>query len=542
MPRVIWNMKSFSRTQLPTFLLLLLLIAPFFQFFQINAEETPSWQKTLEGYFDIVETFDEIQDWSGTTHNGYSQDPNDMPKKLDGRPSIWNEYSDWTGAKESPVPWIGAHESKYLWRGTGKSLQMTLRGPEGYGPSRMATYVGDGRPDSGYLDEVHAFFMVRARDPYEETLDMSHRTWIREGNVWRLASNVEWDPHIKLPAGLKVDGQWLYQRDRLYCQELEPGQWCKISQRGVSEMDDGVNTIYVRLINGEDPNNHNFSMYHWFLSLTTENEFAWLGVFKFFVIATGFSAIDYWGNVAEHDQPCGGSWEAQRKEIYGMNFQIFNMINNSGSPNGPSGLTLKDDIAVATYDQEQGCWVYATQGVVNRNYHGVDFGPELLSNRWFGIEIRSNRGDVDGSNAETEIWAYNEFGEVIGHQLYSGDTKVNQFNHAMNKFEFGGNQFGAGYFTDIADTYEGRYYIDDFILDDKRIGPAYFALLQNQAPSRAEDINLDGQVDVLDIQLRTNVLLGFERDANFVQRSDVNLDGKVDILDLEKIVEVILGQ
>jgi hypothetical protein len=362
---------------------------------------------------------------------------------------------------------------------------------------------------------------------------------VPEGNSWRLASKNEWDPYIKLPAGLKVDGQWLYQRDRLYCDELEPGQWCKINQQGIGGVDDGINTLYVRLENGGNPNEHTFHLYHWFLSLSTENSVAYMGTFKFFFIASGFTAIDHWGNEIEHEMPCDGSWEQQRKEIYGMNYQIFQMCNDYYGPGGASALTLKDDIKVSTYDEERGCWIFQPLEVENRKYSGVDFGPGLLANQWIGIEIMSKRGTVDGHDGETEMWAYNEKGEVIGYQRFADDNRIRHFDHAMNKFEFGGNKFGRGYFTDIADTYEGRYYVDDFILDDERIGPTYFQLLESLSPTLIGDLNLDGQVDASDIQLCFNVVLGIEQDPDIFSRADVNEDGKVNALDLQMIVGLV---
>jgi hypothetical protein len=50
------------------------------------------------------------------------------------------------------------------------------------------------------------------------------------------------------------------------------------------------------------------------------------------------------------------------------------------------------------------------------------------------------------------------------------------------------------------------------------------------------DVNLDGIVDGLDIQLSANVLLSFELDPGIVSRSDVNEDGFVNILDVQEII------
>jgi hypothetical protein len=54
------------------------------------------------------------------------------------------------------------------------------------------------------------------------------------------------------------------------------------------------------------------------------------------------------------------------------------------------------------------------------------------------------------------------------------------------------------------------------------------------------DINLDGQVDVLDVQLCTNVFLGSETDPEIVARADVNGDGLVNVLDVQAVVNAYL--
>ncbi len=57
----------------------------------------------------------------------------------------------------------------------------------------------------------------------------------------------------------------------------------------------------------------------------------------------------------------------------------------------------------------------------------------------------------------------------------------------------------------------------------------------------AGDVNLDGQVDVLDVQLAVNVYLGTESDEGIATRADVNTDGAVDVLDVQLIVNIYLA-
>lgn len=55
------------------------------------------------------------------------------------------------------------------------------------------------------------------------------------------------------------------------------------------------------------------------------------------------------------------------------------------------------------------------------------------------------------------------------------------------------------------------------------------------------DLNLDGSINVLDVQLCVNVFLGTETDPGIVARANVNGDAGVDVLDVQLIVNLFLG-
>jgi len=55
------------------------------------------------------------------------------------------------------------------------------------------------------------------------------------------------------------------------------------------------------------------------------------------------------------------------------------------------------------------------------------------------------------------------------------------------------------------------------------------------------DISLDGLVNVIDVQLCVNVILGSETDPAVVVRADVTQDGSVNVLDVQAIVNIILA-
>ncbi len=55
------------------------------------------------------------------------------------------------------------------------------------------------------------------------------------------------------------------------------------------------------------------------------------------------------------------------------------------------------------------------------------------------------------------------------------------------------------------------------------------------------DLNGDGSINILDIQLCVNVILGAEIDPGIVARADVHDDGSVNVIDVQAIVNIILA-
>jgi hypothetical protein len=65
-------------------------------------------------------------------------------------------------------------------------------------------------------------------------------------------------------------------------------------------------------------------------------------------------------------------------------------------------------------------------------------------------------------------------------------------------------------------------------------------LRREKIPREQEDINMDGVVDVLDVQLWLNVSSGVETHPGIVERADVNSDGGIGEIDLQLILSAIL--
>ncbi|KAF5438067.1 hypothetical protein C5S35_00860 [Candidatus Methanophagaceae archaeon] len=57
----------------------------------------------------------------------------------------------------------------------------------------------------------------------------------------------------------------------------------------------------------------------------------------------------------------------------------------------------------------------------------------------------------------------------------------------------------------------------------------------------AGDLNHDGKVNIQDVQLCVNVILGTETNSEIVAKADVNDDGEINVLDLQAIVSICCG-
>jgi polygalacturonase len=65
---------------------------------------------------------------------------------------------------------------------------------------------------------------------------------------------------------------------------------------------------------------------------------------------------------------------------------------------------------------------------------------------------------------------------------------------------------------------------------------------QGPPPHATEDVNQDGIVDLVDVQLCVSVFLGLENDPDIVDRADINNSGRVDVVDVQLVVKVLEAQ
>jgi hypothetical protein len=61
-------------------------------------------------------------------------------------------------------------------------------------------------------------------------------------------------------------------------------------------------------------------------------------------------------------------------------------------------------------------------------------------------------------------------------------------------------------------------------------------------PTQSGDVNMDGQINVLDIVVTVNYVLGLDTLTEYqTSLADINSDGTVNILDIISIVNIIIG-
>lgn len=336
-----------------------------------------TWQETLQSNFDIVETFDDIADWSGST--GYHWDSASMPKKYDNRSSIWTYYTADNAAVE---PWIKDHGA-YKWGSSGKSLCINYNdysgGIAGYGPSRLGTYFGDNVTGKSGYKKIYLFMMVK----------------------------------------------------------FGPG----------------------------------------FFKQNADKTFVTVGTLKMFDICSGFTAINYWGTPAEHALTNG---TPQVNTEYGVDDTVFNIYG--GGLTWANRLFYQENAFKANLTVDGWGYTAVPEGSgrpLTDSTKTADITDFYLQDRWFGLEIASDIGTPNNPDGSIDVWIYNDLGNEVGHFIATNYNKLVYFDHYYNKVVLGGNRICTGYGACPAGQ-DNRWYVDDFIINNSRIGLKYFSLYFNR--------------------------------------------------------------
>ncbi len=54
------------------------------------------------------------------------------------------------------------------------------------------------------------------------------------------------------------------------------------------------------------------------------------------------------------------------------------------------------------------------------------------------------------------------------------------------------------------------------------------------------DLSKDGEVNIIDIQICVNIVLGTETNPEIITRADINKDGSIDVSDVQEILNIVL--
>ncbi len=165
-------------------------------------------------------------------------------------------------------------------------------------------------------------------------------------------------------------------------------------------------------------------------------------------------------------------------------------------------------------------------GIPDIHYWGNTFYPEPSfipeRGKWYCMEIMIKANDAGQDNGEMASW--------IDGQLYQ---HLKGFNwRTTDELKLKRISLGIYIHNNPKDNV---VWFDDVALSTGYIGPLDYNPL-------SEDINNDGVVNIQDVQLCVNVILGSETNAEIVARADANDDGQINVLDVQTIANIILSQ
>ncbi|KKQ21823.1 MAG: hypothetical protein US37_C0007G0021 [Candidatus Moranbacteria bacterium GW2011_GWF2_37_11] len=216
----------------------------------------------------------------------------------------------------------------------------------------------------------------------------------------------------------------------------------------------------------------------WALQDGTVDSFLYPPVLKMFDAVTGFK------DIYNYNEP---TCQTNIDHEYGTNFSIYNA--GGGGISRPQKLYFLDQSNITSWDSANSCWRYAYERNVAM-YDQTRFDAEYLAHKWIGVEYHLNLGTLENYDGRSEFWVYNEDGEQIGY-YDSGPVRMQtNFSYNYNKFVFGGNYQCAGGAVCPGET---RWYFDDLVIDNQRVGPTYFSLLNSQSIPESCTDNIQNQ-------------------------------------------------
>ena len=187
-------------------------------------------------------------------------------------------------------------------------------------------------------------------------------------------------------------------------------------------------------------------------------------------------------------------------------------------------------------------------------YYGSEIIPELKSIQDAVFASKSSSITITSINPQRLVYRITE---TLDYEYIFLANTTGRWNTGM---DFEPAHLDEVITIDVSFSKPGKDYAEVIVGDSSM--PASFSLVDNamtidldgvnenstgvlvlrreKTSFESTDINMDGDVDVLDVQLWINVSLGEETHPIFVERADVNNDDKIDEMDLQLLLNSII--
>jgi len=236
----------------------------------------------------------------------------------------------------------------------------------------------------------------------------------------------------------------------------------------------------------------------------------------------------------------GGPWETNPVAAY-TNSLILNdkvLVPQYGIP--------EDAQAIQSYrDAMPGYEVVGFDGTFGNPWYAEDalhcrtmgvFNPDMIhiSHKSIRTEELVNNGDI---YIEAEVVDYSDFDttlDVIAHWKYSAED--GPFGEFVLEVE--SDNIYAGTFPSINLNSEIEYFITATNISGNSVSHPNSGWHIFTADSILGDVNSDNVINILDVILVVNIILGIN---DFNNLADINIDGSIDILDIVQLVNIILN-
>ncbi|MCM8813797.1 MAG: DUF3466 family protein [Candidatus Omnitrophica bacterium] len=342
-----------------------------------------------------------------------------------------------------------------------------------------------------------------------------------ESSAWSINDNGQVSGYAFLASGYRHAVRWNLTTGTV--QDLGTLQNTNTGVRGNESTSYSINNLGYVVGNADIPNDANdFTPFHAFLFTDMA------GMLDLKTFDTLYSYYQFGYSIAYDINNFGQIVGIAHDSNWNFRPFIYDVVNGMRQLPTPSGFPLTEWYAVCINDQEM------IAG------HLLNGGLNRVLFYWDSPFVQPAIITMPESHANGEFYAMNNAGTCVG--LMWDDTDTDWRGFVFDKVA------GVRDLNSITETLaDWKLEVARDINDNDQIagygklaGQTKGYILTPAVDNRC-DINQDGIVNILDITISVNVLLGVETNAALVTRSDVNLDQSVNILDVTLIVNQVMG-